>query len=67
MEKYKIKGLPDEHIAQTDFDNWMHKKICSYCGCEHKLYTFNSQECSHCHSREPFIERWKWYEKFKTS
>lgn len=62
IKKYKIQGLPDNHLAQVDFDIWMHNKVCPKCGSEYKLFTFNTQECGYCHGRQPFIERWKYYE-----
>jgi len=65
IRKYKIKGLEDNHIAQADFDAWINEKVCPKCGMDNKIYLSYAQECSSCHSREPFIERWKFYEKRK--
>ena len=62
LRKYKIKGLEDNHQAQADFDLWMHEKVCPKCGTAWKTFFHQSQERSSCHSREPFIERWKYYE-----
>lgn len=64
-KKYSIKGLPENHIAQVDFNEWMTKKVCSKCGYEGKNRTAYYEECAKCHSREPFIERWKYYESKK--
>ena len=60
IKSFKIKGLPDDHMANYDLSDWMNKKVCANCGCEHRLYTRNSQECSHCHNHI-FTERWKFY------
>lgn len=60
IKSFKIKGLPDDHMANYDMSSWMNKKVCASCGCEHRLYTQNSQECSWCHGHV-FTERWKFY------
>lgn len=62
IRKYKIKGLADDHIAQADFNCWMNQKICSKCGGVWTTFYRHGKECSSCQSREPFIERYKWYE-----
>ena len=64
-KKFKIKDLPDNHIAQADFDLWMNEKVCPKCGMANKIFFSYGQECSSCHSREPFIERWKYYDSKK--
>ena len=60
IKQFKIKGIPEKHIANYGFSDWMNKKVCSNCGCEHKLYIHTSQECSCCYNCI-FVERWKYY------